>query len=74
MDARLDWYRAHKNEEAQRVWIVTYSGVQIPVEGPAPEDGEQGPAQCHTEWEVALDARTGDFLVAGSSGSTRCDS
>lgn len=73
IDARLDWYRADKNDDQQRVWIVTYNDVQVPVEGPAPEDDHQAPPQCFTNWEIVLDARTGAFVVAGSSDSARCD-
>jgi hypothetical protein len=64
IEARLDWYSARPGEARVRVWVVTYQGVQlIPLGRPG-----SAPACIVDDWDVVIDATTGDFLVAGNAG------
>ena len=61
-EAELDWLDTDDGQRT-RVWVVTYEGVEIPLQG-SPETGDR----CMSEWDVVLDARTGDLISAGNEG------
>ncbi len=69
VEAKLGWYAPSRGGEGLRIWLVTYKDVQLLGSGP-PGDGHE--SNCIIDdWEVAIDARTGEFLVAGNSGEGR---
>jgi len=61
--AALGWYRAQPTSKQVRVWDITYHGTSLPLLG-----GPPGPqAICLVgDWEVAIDAHSGAFLVSGN--------
>jgi hypothetical protein len=62
-EARLTTYRRSPDSPERRVWAVTYHDVQIPAHGPP------GSVRCWLgDWKVTIDAETGRFLFAGTSG------
>jgi hypothetical protein len=70
--ARLDWYRAHPKDPRVRVWAITYQHAVHPIHGPP---GRPGPDCGVGDWDVTIDARTGEFLVEGGSAlATPCPS
>ena len=62
-EARLTTYRRSPDSQERRVWAITYHDVQIPAHGPP------GSVRCWLgDWKVTIDAETGRFLFAGTSG------
>jgi hypothetical protein len=66
VEARLDMYTRHPSSKPVRAWVITYQRVSQPMSGPSPASG---PRCVVGDWDIVIDATTGEHLVEGGTGT-----
>lgn len=67
VEASFDLYTRSPNSEPVLAWVITYKRVSQPMSGPSPPSG---PRCVVGDWDIVIDATSGEHLVEGVSGGT----